>query len=376
MSSVTKAGLEDIVVSTSDICFIDGREGRLLYRGFDVDDLVAHSSFEEVAYLLWYGALPSRKELEAHVKALSATANRKLPPRLVTMLRALPRKTTPMEVLRTGVSALSAFDPDAADNAREATLRKAMRVTTQMPTLVAAWERIRRGKALIAPNPRLGLAANFLFMMTGKKPTELAARTFDIALILHADHEFNASTFAARVTAATLSDLHSAITSAIGALKGPLHGGANEQVMLMVEQVKDPAKADGWIRKALADKVRVMGFGHRVYRVEDPRAKHLRRLATELGRQVGDDRAVQILDTVARVVQEQKQIYPNVDLFSGAAYASMGIATDQFTPIFAMSRVAGWAAHVLEQHGNNRLIRPRADYTGPTRAQYVPVDRR
>ena len=376
MSTVTKAGLEDIVVSTSDICFIDGREGRLLYRGFDVDDLVAHSSFEEVAYLLWYGGLPSRKELEAHVKALSATANRKLPPKLVTMLRALPRKTTPMEVLRTGVSALSAFDPDAADNAREATLRKVMRLTAQMPTLVAAWERIRRGKAPVAPNPRLSLAANFLYMMTGKKPTELAARTFDIALILHADHEFNASTFAARVTAATLSDLHSAITSAIGALKGPLHGGANEQVMLMVEQVKDPAKAESWIRKALADKIRVMGFGHRVYRVEDPRAKHLRRLATELGRQVGDERAVQILGTVARVVQEDKHLYPNVDLFSGAAYASMGIATDQFTPIFALSRVAGWAAHVLEQHGNNRLIRPRAEYTGPTRAAYVPIDRR
>ena len=376
MSTVTKAGLEDIVVSTSDICFIDGREGRLLYRGFDVDDLVAHSTFEEVTSLLWYGGLPSRKELETHVKALSASANRKLPPPLVTMLRALPRKTSPMEVLRTGVSALSAFDPDAADNAREATLRKALRLTAQMPTLVAAWERIRRGKTPIAPNPRLNLAADFLFMMTGKKPTELAARTFDIALILHADHEFNASTFAARVTAATMSDLHSAVTSAIGALKGPLHGGANEQVMLMVEQVKDPARAEAWIRKALADKARVMGFGHRVYRVEDPRAKHLRRLASELGRQAGDDRAVQILNTIARVVQEQKQIYPNVDLFSGAAYASMGIATDQFTPIFAMSRVAGWAAHVLEQHGNNRLIRPRAEYTGPTRAAYVPIDRR
>ena len=292
MSTVTKAGLEDIVVSTSDICLIDGREGRLLYRGFDVDDLVAHATFEEVTYLLWHGGLPSRKELETHVKALSASANRKLPPKLVTMLRALPRKTPPMDVLRTGVSALSAFDADAADNAREATVRKALRLTAQMPTLVAAWERIRRGKTPIAPNPRLNLAANFLFMMTGQKPTELAARTFDIALILHADHEFNASTFAARVTAATMSDLHSAITSAIGALKGPLHGGANEQVMLMVEQVKDPARAEGWIRKALADKARVMGFGHRVYRVEDPRAKHLRRLATELGRQAGDDSAV------------------------------------------------------------------------------------
>jgi citrate synthase len=376
MSSLSKAGLEDVVVSTSDICFIDGREGRLLYRGFDIDDLVEHSTFEEVVYLLWHGGLPSKKELAAHVKALSATANRRLPPKLLTMLRAFPRKATPMEVLRTGVSALSAFDPDGDDNSRDASVRKALRLTAQMPTLVAAWERIRRGKAPVAPNPKLGLAANFLAMMTGKKPTPLAAKTMDVALILHADHEFNASTFAARVTAATLSDMHSAITSAIGALKGPLHGGANEQVMLMVEQIKSPARAESWIKKALADKARIMGFGHRVYRVEDPRAKHLRRLATELGQQVGNMDYVQILDTMAREVSGDKHIYPNVDLYSGAAYASMGIATDQFTPIFALSRVAGWAAHVLEQHANNRLIRPRAEYTGPTRASYVPVDRR
>jgi citrate synthase len=377
MSTVGKAGLEDVVVSTSDICFIDGREGRLLYRGIDVDDLVAaHSTFEEVAYLLWHGALPTKKEFDAFSKALASTANRKLPPKLLTLLRTLPKKTTPMEVLRTGVSALSAWDPDAGDNSREATIRKSIRLTAQMPTLVAAWERIRRGKSPVAPNPRLGLAANFLFMMSGKKASDLAVKTFDIALILHADHEFNASTFAARVTAATLSDLHSAITSAIGALKGPLHGGANEQVMLMVEQIKDPARADAWIRKALADKARVMGFGHRVYRVEDPRAKHLRRLATELGQQAGKPQYVQILDTVARVVTADKHIYPNVDLFSGAAYAAMGISTDQFTPIFAMSRVAGWAAHVLEQHGNNRLIRPRSEYTGPTRANYVPIAQR
>ncbi|HXH82426.1 MAG TPA: citrate/2-methylcitrate synthase [Candidatus Tectomicrobia bacterium] len=371
-----KAGLEDVVVSTSEICFIDGHRGRLLYRGFNVDDLVAHSTFEEVTYLLWHGRLPSRKELDAHVKALSATANRRLPPKLVGILRALPRKTTPMEVLRTGVSALSAFDPDTADNSRDATLRKSLRLTAQMPTLVAAWERIRRGRPLVAPNPRLGLAANFLAMMTGKRPTPLAAKTFDVALILHADHEFNASTFAARVTAATLSDVHSAVVSGIGALKGPLHGGANEQVMLMVEQVKDPSRAEAWIRKALADKARIMGFGHRVYRVEDPRAKHLRRLALELGQQVGDTASVQILETIARVVSAEKQIFPNVDLFSGAAYKSMGIPTDQFTPIFAMSRVAGWTAHVLEQHGNNRLIRPRAEYTGPTDARYVPLDQR
>jgi 2-methylcitrate synthase len=376
MSTVGKAGLEDVVVSTTDICYIDGREGRLIYRGYDVDDLAAHSTFEEVVYLLWHGALPSKKEYETFYKALSSSANRKLPPKLITILHALPKKTTPMEVLRTGVSALSAWDPDAADNSREASVRKATRLTAQMPTLVAAWERIRRGKAPLAPNPKLSLSANFLYMMSGKKPTELAVKTFDVALILHADHEFNASTFAARVTAATLSDMHSAITSAIGALKGPLHGGANEQVMLMVDKIKDPAKAEAWIRKAIADKMRLMGFGHRVYRVEDPRAKHLRRLATELGRQVGDESKVQILNTVARVVTDEKHIYPNVDLFSGAGYAAMGIATDQFTPIFAMSRVAGWAAHVLEQHGNNRLIRPRGEYTGPTRATYVPISQR
>jgi citrate synthase len=213
-------------------------------------------------------------------------------------------------------------------------------------------------------------------MLSGKKPTELAAKTFDVALILHADHEFNASTFAARVTAATLSDLHSAIVSGIGALKGPLHGGANEQVMRMVEEIGTPARAEAWIRKALADKARVMGFGHRVYRVEDPRAKHLRRLAIELGRQAGRPHYVEILNTVARVVGEEKKIYPNVDLYSGAAYACMGIPTDQFTPIFAMSRVVGWAAHVLEQHAHNRLIRPRAEYTGPARQTYVSPDRR
>src|SRR6266478_3809013 len=342
MDTGGRGGLEDIVVSTSDICFIDGREGRLVYRGYDVNDLVDQSSFEEVIFLLWHGGLPSKKELDAHTKALSATANRRLPPGIVSLLKALPKKTTPMEVLRTGISALSAYDPDAADNSKDATARKALRLTAQMPTLVAAWDRIRKGKAPVAPNPKLNLAANF----------------------------------AARVTAATMSDLHSSIVSAIGALKGPLHGGANEQVMRMVQKIKTPANADAWIRKTLADHGRVMGFGHRVYRVEDPRAKHLHRLAEELGKQAGDTSAVQILDTVVRVVGEQKKIFPNVDLYSGAAYSSMGIATDQFTPIFAMSRVVGWAAHVMEQHANNRLIRPRAEYTGPTHATYVPVDRR
>lgn len=371
MSTAVKAGLEDVVISTSDICFIDGHQGRLLYYGFDIDDLVAHSTFEEVAYLLWHGMLPSRKELDRHRKALAGA--RKLPPRLTRLLSAQPKKTVPMDALRTGVSALSAYDPDPADNSREATLRRAIQLTAQMPTLVAAWERIRHGKTPVAPSPRLSLAANFLYMISGKKPSELAARTLDVALILHADHELNASTFAARVTAATLSDLYAAVTSAIGALKGPLHGGANEGVMRMIESIGEPARAEGWTKKALADKVRIMGFGHRVYRVEDPRAKHLRRLAAELGQQAGKSRYVEVLDTVARVVTEQKRIYPNVDLYSGAAYAAMGIPTDQFTPIFAISRIAGWSAHVLEQHAHNRLIRPRAEYTGPTSATYVPI---
>src|SRR5207244_3930138 len=305
-----KAGLEDVVVSTSDICCSDGHKGRLLYRGFDVDDLVAPSTLEEGTYRLWYGKLPSRKELDAHVKALSSTANRKLPPKLITMLRQLPKKTTPMEVLRTGVSALSAFDPDAADNSREATLRKSIRLTAQMPTLVAAWERIRRGKPVVAPNPKLSLSGNFLYMMTGRKPT------------------------------------------------GPA------------------TKADAWIRQALADKARIMGFGHRVYRVEDPRAKHLKRLALELGQQAGSTVNIQILDIMAGVVSAAKHIFPNVDLYSGAAYASMGISTDQFTPIFAMSRVAGWAAHILEQHRNKRLIPPRPASPGAPDAQYLPLAQR
>src|SRR5437667_10260939 len=270
MSTVGKAGLEDVVVSTSEICYIDGREGRLLYRGYDVDDLVAHSTFEETVFLLWQGHLPSKKEMADHLKALATS--RKVSPKVIQILRQLPKKTPPMEVLRTGVSALSSFDPDAADNSREASVRKAIRLTAQMPTLVAAWERLRRGKTPVAPNPKLSLAGNFAYMMTGKKPTDLATKTFDVALILHADHELNASTFAARVTAATLSDLHSAIVSGIGALKGPLHGGANEQVMLMVDKIKNPADAESFVRKNLADKsFRIMGFGHRVYRVEDPR---------------------------------------------------------------------------------------------------------
>jgi citrate synthase len=371
--STQKAGLEDVVAARSSITAIDGAAGILSYRGYTIDDL-ASLTFEQIAWLLWHDEIPSGKAL-SELRARMA-AERALPEALIDLLRRLPASAHPLAVLRTAISALGSLDAEGEDGSTAANERKALRLTAQAPLIVGAWNRIRAGKEPVEPRTEDSIAASLLRAMLGEVPVGAAERAIDVALILHADHEFNASTFAARVTAATMSDLHSSIVSAIGALKGPLHGGANEQVMLMVQKIKSPANAEAWIRKTLADHGRVMGFGHRVYRVEDPRAKHLRRLAEELGKQAGNTSSVEILDTVVRVVGEQKRIFPNVDLYSGAAYASMGIPTDQFTPIFAMSRVVGWAAHVMEQHANNRLIRPRAEYTGPTHATYVPIDRR
>jgi len=377
MSTINKAGLEDVVVSTSDICFIDGREGRLVYRGYDVDDLAAQSTFEEVVYLLWFGALPTKKEYDAFYKTMSSTASRKLPPKLVDLLRGLPKKTTPMEVLRTGVSALSAFDPDAADNSREASVRKAMRLTAQMPTLVAAWERIRRGKPLVAPDPKLNLSANFLYMMSGKKPTPLATKTFDVALILHADHEFNASTFAARVAVATRADLHSAIVAAIATLKGPSHGGANEDVLVMLREIGDPTKAEAFVESRLGKrdslsrqertdpKSRMPGFGHRVYRVDDARARVLRGMAKSMAEATGRQRLFEVAERVYDAMRARTSLPVNVDFFSAVVYDALGIPPDLCTSIFATGRIAGWCAHALEQYADNRLIRPRADYFGP-----------
>ncbi len=367
-------GLEDVVVSTSSICFIDGDRGRLLYRGYDIHDLVAHSTFEETAYLLWHGELPRKAELERFRKALAS--QRRLPPRVMALLKSFPRKAEPMDVVRTAVSALGLYDPEATDNSREATLRKAVRIQAQVPTIVAAWARIRKGKPVIAPSPRLGLAANFLAMLTGKKPSDLAAKAMDTALILHADHELNASTFACRVTMATLSDLYSGIVSGIGALKGPLHGGANVGVIRMLLEIGDVDKAEAWIKSALAQKKRIMGFGHRVYHTEDPRATHLRRMSEALGREAGELRWYEMSRIIERVVKEQKGLNANVDFYSASTYYSMGIDPDLYTPIFVVSRVSGWSAHALEQQANNRLIRPRAEYTGPRQAEYVPLERR
>jgi citrate synthase len=370
----THAGLEDVVVSTSEICFIDGDRGRLLYRGYDIHDLVAHSSFEETAALLWHGRLPGRAELDGVRRALAT--QRRLPPKVLTLLRSLPRKSDSMDVLRTVVSALGLYDPDAADNSREANQRKAVRIQAQVPTLVSAWSRIRKGKAPVPPNPRLSLAGNLLYMLSGRKPSPLAEKAMDTALILHADHELNASTFAARVTVATLSDIHSGVVSGIGTLKGPLHGGANVGVMRMLLEIGDVERAETWIKNALAQKQRIMGFGHRVYHTEDPRATHLRRMSEQLGREAGDTKWFEMSRIIERVVNAEKGLHANVDFYSASAYYSMGIDPDLYTPIFVVSRVSGWTAHVLEQQANNRLIRPRAEYQGSRQATYVPLDQR
>ena len=363
-TAVAPKGLEGIVATTSSICWIDGDAGVLSYRGIDIHELAARSTFEETTYLLWNGKLPSSSELEAFKQELAAA--RELNPAVLDLLRAVPAYASPMEVLRTAVSLLSIYDADEKDSSHAANLRKSFRLTAQIPMIVALFDRIRKGKSVVEADKSLSHAANFLWMLNGEKPSETATRAFDIALILHADHELNASTFAARVIAATLSDMHSAITGAIGALKGPLHGGANEATMKLLfaidEAGEDPVEH---VRGMFARKEKISGFGHRVYTTEDPRATHLRRMSEELGRAAGNTRWFNMSREIETFVKAEKKLNANVDFYSASTYTTLGIDIDLFTPIFAISRIAGWAAHVLEQHDNNRLIRPRADYTGP-----------
>jgi citrate synthase len=369
------AGLEDVIANTSDICFVDGREGRLIYQGYDIHDLVdGNASFEEVIYLLWHGQLPTMQELTELKNLISQ--QRKLHPKVLEFLHDVRKDANAMEVLRTAVSFAGLYDEDNGDESIAANVRKATRLVAQVPSMVTAFERIRNGQSVIEPDASLSLAGSFFHLLTGHKPTEFVEKAFNIALILHADHELNASTFSARVTAATLSDIYSAITSAVGTLKGPLHGGANEQVMNMLLEVGDPAEIDTYIHDALEQKRKIMGFGHRVYRTEDPRATHLRRLSKEAGELAGETKWFEMSQVIERVVKEQKGLNPNVDFYSASMYHSMGLPTHLFTPIFACSRVSGWTAHVLEQYRNNRLIRPRADYTGPTNCKFVPIEQR
>jgi len=380
MSSVTTTqslkGLEGIVATNSGVCYIDGERGVLAYRGIDIHELADHSNFEETCYLLWFGRLPKRAELKELQHQLAE--ERRLDPAILQLLREAPKSALPMDVLRTAVSALAFYDADNRKNDHEANVRKAIRLTAQIAMIVAAYDRIRKGKTLVEADKSLSHAANFLLQLNGSEPSATAERALDIALILHADHELNASTFAARVTAATLSDMHSAITSAIGALKGPLHGGANEAVFRVLSAiVREKADPVEYIRNMLGQKKKIPGFGHRVYHTEDPRATHLRAMSRDLCRASAQPVWFEMSEKIEKFVKAEKKLNANVDFYSASTYHVLGIEEDLFTPVFAVSRISGWAAHVIEQLDDNRLIRPRAEYQGPEYPnRYVVLEKR
>jgi citrate synthase len=379
MSSAAKprGGLEDVVATSSAICYLDGDRGVLAYSGYDIHDLARHATFEEVCYLLWHHRLPTRAELGDLQSELAAS--RQLPEPVIRLMRMLPEGDL-MDALRTLASALGHYDPDASDSSPHANHRKAVRLTAQFGSLVATMGRVHAGAGPIQPDPVLGHAANFLYMLTGERPDGLAAHAFDVALVLHADHELNASTFAARVSAATLTDIHSSIVGAVGALKGPLHGGANADVMRMLLDIgatAPPERVDEYVRAKLARKEKIPGFGHRVYHTEDPRATHLRQMSRDLGQRAGQTAWFGMSQRIEALVKAEKNLNPNVDFYSASTYYTLGIPIELFTPIFAVSRVSGWTAHVLEQYANNRLIRPRAEYIGPEYPQrYRPLESR
>ena len=362
-------GLEDVIAGESSICDVDGIHGKLIYRGYDIHDLAQNTTFEEVISLLWNGSLPTAAALETLKAELDK--NRAIPQAALSLLRQFPRSAPAMDALRTATSLLSLYDPDEGDESMEANRRKALRITAQMGTLVAALHRLSIGQEPIAPKSGLSTAASFLYLLTGKEPTETEAHALDVALILHADHELNASTFAARVTVATLTDMYSAVTSAVGTLAGPLHGGANVNVMHLLEKIGTPDKADAVVSQMLSEGKKIPGIGHRVYRALDPRAVSLRQMSEQLAESSGDAKWYEISERVqeaadkALAAKGKTTLKANVDFFSASVYHVLGIPTELFTPVFAVSRVAGWTAHILEQLGDNRLIRPRAIYTGP-----------
>ena len=372
-----KAGLEDVVATSSAICYLDGDRGVLAYCGHDIHDLAKAATFEEVCYLLWHRRLPTRAEL-GDLRSQLADA-RPLPEPIHRLIRSLP-PVDGMDALRTLTSALAHYDPEADDPAPAAQYRKTVRLTARLASLVATWGRLKAGGGLIDPDPVMGHAANFLYMLTGQRPDATAIRAFDVALILHADHELNASTFAARVAAGTLTDLYSAIVAAIGTLKGPLHGGANAEVMKMLLEIGETSTGDrveATVRAKLARREKIPGFGHRVYRTEDPRATHLRQMSRDLGKRAGRTVWFDMSERIEAIVKAEKKLNANVDFYSASTYYTLGIPIELYTPIFAVSRISGWTAHVLEQYANNRLIRPRAEYTGPPYPQrFVALDRR
>ncbi len=375
METTLARGLKDVVLDTTESSFIDGEAGILLYRGYTIHDLAEHSNFEEVCYLLLHGSLPTAEELGAFRKRLASY--RALPKEIIEVLR-LVQGAHPMDALRTGISAVAAFDPDVADNSREANVRKSERLTAQFPSVVAAHHRIRGGLEPVAPSEDLSHAANFLYMLDGKEPSKEAVAAMDLDFLLHAEHGANASAFAARVTASTLADMHSAIVTAIGTLKGPLHGGAAEAVQEMTEEIGDPSRAEEYIKAKIARGERIMGFGHRVYKAEDPRARHMREKSRSLGESTGQEDWYKILQQVEKDMApyQSRGIFVNVDFYAGSVYNLLGIPEDLFVPIFAVGRISGWCIEILEQFDNNMLIRPLLKYVGPKDVAYVPLDKR
>lgn len=373
-STAASAGLRGVVAAQSAIGDVNGEQGILIYQGYDIHDLAEHSTFEEVVFLLWNGRLPRQEELDDLTAQIRA--NYKVPGEIIAGMKYMPKDADPMDVLRTCVSALDFYDREGHGTDRESAHAAAVKVTGQMGTLVAAWDRIRNGKDPITPDPSLSIAENFLYMLRGEKADADEARIFDIALILHADHELNASTFTTRVVAGTLADMYGAVTAGIAALAGPLHGGANTAVMKMLIEIDDPAKIDDWVDNALAAKRKIMGIGHAVYKTEDPRATWLRKFSKQMADKKGDQKWYEMSQRIEKLMNEKKGMFPNVDFYSASTYYLMGIPLDLFTPIFAVSRISGWTGHILEQYANNKLIRPRAEYIGARDQKYVPIAER
>ena len=378
MSTATEttaaAGLRGVVAAQSAIGDVNGDEGKLIYQGYDIHDLAENSTFEEVVFLLWNGRLPKQIELEELSSEICL--NYEAPPAVIELMKQFPKDADPMDVLRTSVSALDFFDKDGHRTDREHAMKAAIKLTAQIGTLSAAWDRIRSGKDVVAPDKSLGIADNFLYMLRGERADAAEVRMFDVCLILHADHELNASTFTTRVVAGTLADMYGAVTAGIAALAGPLHGGANTNVMKMLIEIDDPAKVEGWVEQALEEKSKIMGIGHAVYKTEDPRATWLRKYSKVMAEKTGVSKWFEMSQTIERMMMEKKGMYPNVDFYSASTYYLMDIPLDLFTPIFAISRISGWTGHILEQYGNNKLIRPRAEYIGKRDQKYIAIGER
>jgi citrate synthase len=373
-STAATAGLRGVVAAQSAIGDVNGEEGKLIYQGYDIHDLAENSTFEEVVFLLWNGRLPKQAELDELTKQIRA--NYKVPGEIIAGMKYMPKDADPMDVLRTCVSALDFYDKDGHGTDRESAMNSAVKITGQIGTIAAAWDRIRNGKDPVTPDPSLSIAENFLYMLRGEKADADETRMFDIALILHADHELNASTFTTRVVAGTLADMYGCVTAGIAALAGPLHGGANTAVMKMLIEIDDPAKIDTWLDDALAQKKKIMGIGHAVYKTEDPRATWLRKFSKQMAEKKGDSKWFDMSQRIEKLMHEKKGMYPNVDFYSASTYYLMGIPLDLYTPIFAVSRISGWTGHILEQYANNKLIRPRAEYIGKRDQKYVAIGER